>query len=36
MSNIVWSADKGWHDGPEATVSLDLHGRLVVEPDEGA
>ena len=29
-ARIVWSADKGWHDGPPAHVDLDDHGRLQV------
>jgi hypothetical protein len=28
MSNTVWSADKGWHDGPETEVSVDGAGRI--------
>lgn len=28
---IVWSPDKGWHDGPPANVSVQA-GRLVSEP----
>ena len=35
MSKIIWSADKGWHDGPEATVKLDSKGRIVIVPVEG-
>jgi hypothetical protein len=35
-SKIVWSPEKGWHDGQEATVSLDGQGRLTITPtDEG-
>ena len=29
-SNVVWSADKGWHDGPPATTTVQ-DGRLVIE-----
>ena len=25
MSNIVWSATKGWHDGPEVKVIMVKH-----------
>jgi hypothetical protein len=32
MSNTVWSADKGWHDGPEVRVGLDDKDRLVTAP----
>lgn len=28
MSNIVWSADKGWHDGAPVTVTA-VAGRIV-------
>jgi hypothetical protein len=28
MSNVVWSEDEGWHDGPEVSVSLDQEGRM--------
>lgn len=31
-SNVVWSADNGWHDGPAATVDVDDHGRIVSTP----
>lgn len=27
--NIVWGADKGWHDGDRVTVGLDGRGRIV-------
>ena len=29
MSNVVWSAEHGWHDGPEVAVRLGSAGRLV-------
>jgi hypothetical protein len=28
-SNVIWSAEDGWHDGPRATTSVD-HGRLTI------
>ena len=31
MSNIVWSATDGWHDGPEVSLELDSAGRLAVK-----
>lgn len=31
MSNIVWSADKGWHDGAPVTVTA-VAGRIVTAP----
>ncbi len=34
MSNIVWDAENGWHDGPEVTVSA-ANGRIVVTPVNG-
>ena len=33
MGNIVWSAEKSWHDGPEVSVSVDERGRLKVNAD---
>ncbi len=32
MSNTVWDADKGWHDGAEVSVSLDSAGRIQSVP----
>jgi hypothetical protein len=33
MSQIVWNADKGWHDDGEiVNVSLDEKGRLTSSP----
>lgn len=32
MSNRVWDAENGWHDGVEVTVKLDESGRIVTEP----
>lgn len=29
---IVWTPERGWHDGPPARVALDERGRLVVSP----
>lgn len=29
MSNIVWSPERGWHDGGPATVATDGRGRIV-------
>jgi hypothetical protein len=34
MSNIVWSAENGWHDGQEVTVSAH-YGKLAADPIEG-
>lgn len=31
MSNIVWSADRGWHDGADVTVTVEA-GRIVTAP----
>jgi hypothetical protein len=31
MSNIVWTAEDGWHDGPAARVALD-RGRIRAVP----
>lgn len=28
MSNIVWSAENGWHNGPAATIAIDDRGRI--------
>jgi hypothetical protein len=28
MSNVVWTATDGWHDGPAAAVSTDDGGRI--------
>jgi hypothetical protein len=30
-SKIVWSAERGWHDGPAAQTSL-VAGRLHIDP----
>jgi hypothetical protein len=30
-ASVVWSADKGWHDGPDAHVAVDAAGRFTVE-----
>ena len=29
MSNRVWDAELGWHDGPEVGIELDDKGRIV-------
>lgn len=29
MSNTVWDAEKGWHDGPEVSVAVDASGKIV-------
>lgn len=29
MSNVVWNAENGWHDGHAATLELDTAGRIV-------
>jgi len=34
VSNIVWSQEAGWHDGPEAEVTMD-GGRLTAAPAPG-
>lgn len=31
--NVVWDAERGWHDGPRATVALDDRGKLKITPD---
>jgi hypothetical protein len=28
MSNIVWDAENGWHDGPEAIVIVDNTAKI--------
>lgn len=33
MGNIVWSADRGWHAGPPATIGLDGAGRIRIVRD---
>lgn len=30
-ARIVWTADRGWHDGPSAVVALDERGRLTTK-----
>lgn len=34
MSNIVWNAENGWHDGPEVKVGLDQRGRICFTPTD--
>lgn len=36
MSNVVWDAENGWHDGSEVDVVLDESGRIVSVPVESA
>lgn len=33
MSNIVWSAEHGWHDGPETIVTVE-DGRIISTPND--
>jgi hypothetical protein len=30
MSNVVWTPERGWHDGPEARIELGQDGRIVL------
>jgi len=30
--NVVWSRDRGWHDGPEVDLTLDDKGRIKADP----
>lgn len=32
MSNTIWSAESGWHNGPEAVLSVDGAGRIRSRP----
>jgi hypothetical protein len=32
MSNTVWDAGSGWHDGQEVDVQLDSGGRITTAP----
>lgn len=32
MGHIVWSLEKGWHDGPMAVLRRNAHGALVIVP----
>jgi hypothetical protein len=32
MSNIVWTAEAGWHDGESVEVAVDEAGHIVAVP----